>query len=128
MKKPLRGLLAFPAAGIALLLSGCTSDGIGYTSVGVWYGYPYYGSGWDYYPYPCCWDDDDHHHHPDRPKPVTPIQPANPRPLPGRPITTPGAPSRPKPPSNIGRPRPRPSIQPMRAPRAMPRRGGGRRR
>ncbi len=114
------------ASAAFLALAGCSSSGgysSGTTHVGVSYGYPYYGPGWGYYPYPCCWDDDPHHHpgkpdKPDRPnKPVKPIQPLNPRPLPGRPVYTPGAPSRP--PANIGRPVTRPVTRP--APRPMPR-------
>jgi hypothetical protein len=136
MKTTFRLLLASSVAGVALLSLGCSSNGSGHTTVGVSYGYPYYGPGWGYYPYPCCWDDD-HHHRPDRPnKPDNPNRPGKPggpsiQPIekpsgPGRPSSGPSIQpvNRPRPPSNIGRP----SIsRPMRAPRAMPR-GGGRRR
>ena len=130
-------LKSMAALAILAWLTGCSSSGgSGYTTVGVHYGYPYYGPGWGYYPHPCCWDDD-RPHRPNRPdKPNRPGKPGGPS---IQPIEKPGRPgsggpsiqpvqrpsSRPRPPSSMGRPAPRPT---MRAPRAMPRMGGGRRR
>jgi len=127
-RKMLRTAIACGSAAAMLALSGCTSDGYGgggSTSVGVSYGYGYYGPGYygGYYePYPpvVVVPPDGRPERPDRPdggnRPTTlPAEVGGPSTRPANPPSRPATASRP-----TSRPTPRP------APRPMP--SGGRRR